>query len=91
MSTDDGPEVAEPILTARQRRAPILLPVDPSDEELARDWTLSEADVAEALRCRGDANRRRFAIQLCIVRKHGRFLSEYAAVPTRVINRCAEE
>jgi TnpA family transposase len=37
-----------------------VLPVDPTDEELARDWTLSEADKAEVRRCRGDANRRHF-------------------------------
>jgi hypothetical protein len=34
------------------------LPEEPSEEELARDWTLSEADRVEVLRCRGDDNRR---------------------------------
>ena len=30
------------------------LPKDPSEEELARNWTLSEADRAQVRRCRGD-------------------------------------
>jgi hypothetical protein len=38
-------------------------PEDPIEEELARNWTLSEAGYAEVLRCRGDDNRRRFALQ----------------------------
>jgi hypothetical protein len=40
-------------------------PLDPSDEELARDWSLSPADLTETRRCRGDDNRHRFAIQAC--------------------------
>ena len=30
-----------PILTSRQRRHPVELPEDPTEEELARDWALS--------------------------------------------------
>jgi hypothetical protein len=44
------------------------LPEDLGEEELARNWTLSEADRAQVLRCRGDDNRRRFAVQLCVLR-----------------------
>ena len=36
------------------RPSKLVLPADPADEELARDWTLSEADKAEVRRCRGD-------------------------------------
>ena len=43
-----------PILTSRQRRHPVELPGDPTEEELARDWALSAEDREEALRCRGE-------------------------------------
>ena len=44
----------------------IVLPEDPTVEELARDWTLSEADIREVLVCRGPDNCLRFALQLCV-------------------------
>ena len=59
---------------------------DLSEEELVRDWTLSERDRAQVLRCRGDDNRRRFAIQLCALRHTGRFLEDFAGVPVRILN-----
>ena len=62
------------------------LPEDLGEEELVRDWTLSEADRAQVLRCRGDDNRRRFAIQLCFLRRYGRFLEDFATVPVRILN-----
>ena len=46
------------------RRSGVVLPEDPSDEELARNWTLSESDRREVLLCRGQENRLRFALQL---------------------------
>jgi hypothetical protein len=52
----------------------VFLPVDPTDEELARERSLSEAEKVEVLRCRGDENRRRFALPLCVLRKYGRVL-----------------
>jgi Domain of unknown function (DUF4158) len=67
-----------PILTSRQRRHPVELPEDPTEEELARDWALSAEDREEALRCRGEASRLRFVLQLCFVRHYGRFLDNYA-------------
>lgn len=36
-------------------------PADPSEDELARHWTLSSADFAEIAHCRGPDHRRRFA------------------------------
>ena len=75
-----------PILTPRQRRQPVELPQEPTDEELARDWALSAEDREEARRCRGDPSRLRFAVQLCVVRRHGRFLEGYAGVPARILN-----
>lgn len=62
-------------LTIRKRRQSIALPQDFSDEEMARDWTLSEADKKEINRY--STNSRLFiAIQLCAVRLYGRFLVE---------------
>jgi Domain of unknown function (DUF4158) len=75
-----------PILTSRQRRHPVDLPEDPTEEELARDWALSAEDREEALRCRGEASRLQFAVQLCVVRRYGRFLDDYAGVSARILN-----
>ena len=57
------------------RRTPsLLLPEDPSQDELAQYWTLSARDQAEVMRCRTDATRRRFAVQLCTLRAYGRLV-----------------
>jgi TnpA family transposase len=82
-------EISEPpgpILSSRARRHLLVLPEDPTDEELGRHWTLSEADKHEVLRCRGEDNRRRFALQLCALRTYGRFVPNQAAVPVRILN-----
>jgi hypothetical protein len=64
-----------------------VLPNDPSDEELAHDWLLSEQDLAEVGRCRGADKRLSFAVQLCTLRAYGRFLGQdYGAVPVRILN-----
>jgi TnpA family transposase len=68
------------------RRSGIRLPEDPGDEELARNWTLSESDKREVRLCRGEENRRRFALQLCVLRGYGRFLEAEEAAPVRIIN-----
>ena len=74
------------LLPARAHRPVLVLPVDPSDDELLRHWTLSEADKREVLRCRGDDNRRRFALQWCALRLFGRFVPNHLAVPVRILN-----
>ena len=38
------------------------LPIDPTDEDLARDWTLSAEDLTEVRRCRGDDKRHSSAL-----------------------------
>ena len=61
------------------RRVPsLVLPEDPSPDELLQYWTLSAQDRTEVLRCRGEAHRLRFAVQLCTLRAYGRFLPEAA-------------
>ena len=69
-----------------RRWSGVLLPEDPGEEELARHWTLSEADKREATQCRGDENRRRFALQLCVLRRHGRLLEGGETAPVRIAN-----
>lgn len=61
------------------------MPQDFSDEEMARDWTLSEADKKEVNRYR--TNSRLFiAIQLCAVRLYGRFLLEVNDLSPRIVS-----
>ena len=67
------------------RRPPsLLLPEDPNQDELAQYWTLSARDQAEVMRCRTDATRRRFAVQLCTLRVYGRFLPEATPAPVAI-------
>ena len=74
------------------RRPPaLILPHDPSPEELLQCWTLSARDRAEVLRCRGDANRRRCAVQLCTLRAYGRFLPEASPAPVAMTNHLAQQ
>jgi len=91
MSTAEEILTSPSILTPRQRRNPVILPEDPTDEELARDWTLSEADKAEILRCRTNRHRLSFAIQLCVLRARGRFVSDYEAVGVRITNHLCRQ
>lgn len=86
MSTDEDEGRTERIVAFRRRREPVLLPADPTDEELARDWTLSEADGTQVLRCRGDAHRLWFAIQLCVLRRSGRFVDPSQGAPGRIVS-----
>ncbi len=66
-------------------------PTDPSDEELGRDWNLSEKDMAEVRRCRGNDNKHRFSIQLCALRTLGRFANDYESVPTKIVNHLGQQ
>ncbi len=69
-----------------------ILPNNVTDEELARDWTLSPEDLAEVRRCRGDAKRHSFALQLCMLRRYGTFLGDdYRGVPTKIVNHVGKQ
>ena len=77
--------VNEGFLSQRQRYQPIKLPQDFSDEEMARDWTLSDADKKEINKYR--KNSRLFiAIQLSSVRLYGRFIAEVNGLSPRIVN-----
>jgi Domain of unknown function (DUF4158) len=91
MSTGRGGGAAERGPDTLWRPTKVVLPVDPTNEELARDWTLSDADKAEVQHCRGDDNRCRFAVQLCVLRKYGRFLGAYQGVPTRILSHLSRQ
>lgn len=73
----------EPFLSQRQRYRPLSLSRDFSDEEMARDWTLTPRDQQE-LGKYGKSHRLFVAIQLCAVRLYGRFLNEVNALSSRV-------
>ena len=79
MSTDDG------FLNSKQRYQPISVPQEFSDEELIRDWTLSEEDKQEL------NNYRKFyrtfvALQMCAIRLYGRFINNASVISIKIIN-----
>jgi len=78
-------EHEESFVTNRRRYRPIILPQLFSDEEMARDWTLSENDQQEIGKYRKDY-RLFIAVQLCTLRLYGRFLSEVNEVSPRIVN-----
>ena len=63
----------------------INLPEEPNEEELARDWSLSQLDLEEIRRSRSSIPKIHFAVQLCVLRKYGRFLRPFN-IPLRIIN-----
>jgi hypothetical protein len=67
------------------------LPADPSEEELIQFWTLSSQDKEEVYKCRGEGQRRRFAVQLCTLRTYGRFLPKAVAAPVAITNYLARQ
>jgi hypothetical protein len=62
----------EQFLSKRQRYQPISLPQNFSEEEMARDWTLSDSDRVEIGKYR-KSSRLFVAMQLCAVRLYRRF------------------
>ena len=75
----------EQFLSKHQRYRPISLPQNFSDEEMARDWTLSASDKEEIGKYR--KNSRLFvAVQLCSVRLYGRFLNQVHDLSPHIMN-----
>lgn len=77
--------ISKNVIYFRPRQQAFILPEDPTNEELAFNWTLSKEDKAQIFKHRGDDNRRRYAVQLCILRKYGRFLDGYKSVSAKII------
>ncbi|EPG3590012.1 DUF4158 domain-containing protein, partial [Klebsiella pneumoniae] len=75
----------ERFLTQRQRYQPVTLPQDFSDEEMARDWTLTTSDLQEIGRYRA-RSRLFIAIQICAVRLYGRFIQDIGSVSPRIVS-----
>ncbi len=59
---------------------------EPGEERLVADWTLTLEDMFEVEKCRGEFNRRWFAVQLCYLKNNGRFLEEFTDFPIKTIN-----
>ena len=80
----------EQFLSNRQRYQPISLPQNFSDEEMARDWTLSASDREEIAKYR--KNFRLFvAIQLCSIRLYGRFLNQVHDLSPHIVNYLGQQ
>jgi len=58
---------------------------DFSDEEIIRDWTLSERDIQMLANYRKN-NRQNIAIQICAMRLYGRLLANYADLSPKIVN-----
>jgi Domain of unknown function (DUF4158) len=41
--------------------------------------------------CRGPDHRRRFALQLCVMRAHGRFLDDYRHAPVKIVSHLSRQ
>jgi TnpA family transposase len=66
-------------------------PADPSEDELARHWSLTPEDFVVIAECRGPDHRRRFALQLCVLRNEGRFLEDYRQAPVKIVNHLSRQ
>ncbi|MGI9436608.1 MAG: Tn3 family transposase, partial [Geminicoccaceae bacterium] len=77
------------ILTETQRTALLTLPTDQSD--MAKYYTLSDADLAIIRRRRHPRNRLGFALQLCAFRYPGRLLQPGEVIPEAILTFIAEQ
>jgi len=79
------------VIKQKSNKPAVTIPHNLSKEDLAFDWSLSKKDIELVLSHRGNENLCRFAIQLCILRKHGRFLSNYSGVPPCVLSYICQQ
>ena len=68
-----------------------MLPLYPSENEFARRWSLTPADLAATAARRGPDQRRRLALQLCVMRLHGRFLDDSRHAPIKIVNHLSRQ
>ena len=80
----------EQFLSKRQRYQPISLPENFSDEEMIRDWTLSDEDKQEISEYR-KIFRLYIAIQICAVRLYGRFLNQVHDLSPHIMNYLGQQ
>ena len=80
----------EQFLSKRQRYQPLSLPHDFSDEEMTRDWTLSDMDKEEISNYR-KIFRLHIAIQICAVRLYGRFLNQVHDLSPQIVNYLGQQ
>ena len=59
---------------------------EPTNEDLAFEWTLSPKDREEVFRRRGEGNQRLFAVLLCTLRNRGSFPEKGSEIPLRAVN-----
>lgn len=65
---------------------------DITEDQLAKDWTLSEADINFiTLNTRGEVQQMRSAIQLCTLRQSCRFVVRQVDVPIKAANYLAQQ
>lgn len=62
-----------------------FIPKDFSDEEMARDWFLSELDK-KTINSHRKESRTFVAAQICSIRLYGRFIDDVATLSPRIIN-----
>jgi len=86
-----GAPLPHQVLHQRTAQPAISLPKAPSHEELAFDWTLSPKEIAFILSHRGDENLLRLAVQICVLRKQGRFLLDYQRLVPAILGYLAQQ
>lgn len=77
--------IHEKFLTQKQRYQPIELPKEFSDEQMTRDWSLSNQDKEEINKY-SKKFRLLIAIQLCAIRLYGRFLLDANELSPRIVS-----
>ena len=77
--------------TGRRKRLAVLLRSDPSDDELARTWTLEASDLSELKSGFRSRYRLGNAIQVCVLRRYGRFLASLSFVSPRIVSHVAQQ
>ncbi len=90
-SANDPPGGPAAVLIHKATPPAVSITSQPTPDELAFDWTLSPKDLRLVLTHRGQENVLRFAVQLCVLKKHGRFLSDYTQVPAAVLGYLARQ
>jgi TnpA family transposase len=79
------------LLTPEQRLELVRIPGDISEQELGRNFTLSDFDLELIKNRRRDYNRIGFAIQLCVLRFPGWSLNDVETIPMKVLQHLARQ